>query len=77
MAPQTPQPDVIESESSRMMGASSNAPLAETQQQRRHQLVHRDAAFAATRNIGQDVHLKKVRKTGRSNNRQQHGIGCE
>jgi len=77
MAPQTPQPGVIQSESSRTVGASSNAPLAETQLQRRHQLVHRDAAIAATENMAQEVHLKKVPKTGRSNNRQQHAIGCE
>jgi len=76
VAPQTPQPDVIQSESSRTTGASSNEPLAETQQQRRHQLVHYDAAIAATKNMAQDAHLKIVRKTGRSNNRQQHEIGC-
>jgi len=77
MAPQTPQPDVIQSESSRTTGASSNAPLAETQQQRRHQLVHCDAATAATENIAQDTHLLMVHKTGCSNNRQRHAIGCE
>jgi len=48
MAPQTPQIGVIESESSQMMGALLNAPLAKTQQQRRHQSVHHDAAIAAT-----------------------------
>jgi len=77
MAPQTPQLGVIQSELSRTTGTSSNAPLAETQLQRRHQIVHRDAAIAATENMAQDAHLKKVRKTGRSNNRQQHAIGCE
>jgi hypothetical protein len=77
MAPQTPLPGGIQSESSRTTGASSNAPQAETQLQRRHQLVHRDAAIAATENMAQDAHLKKVRKTGRRNNRQQHAIGCE
>jgi hypothetical protein len=77
MAPQTPQRGVIQSEWSQTTGASSNAPLAETQLQRRHQLVHRDAAIAATENMAQDAHFKKVRKTGRSNNGQQHAIGCE
>jgi len=77
MAPQTPQPGGIQSESSRTAGASSNAHLAETQLQRRHQLVHRDAAIAATENMGPDAHLSKARNTGRSNNRQQHAIGCE
>jgi len=77
MAPQTPHPSVIQSESSRTAGASSNTPLAETQLERRHQLVHHDAAIAATENMAQDVHLNKVRKTGRSNDKQQHAIRCE
>jgi hypothetical protein len=74
MPAQRPQPGVIQSESSRMTGASFNEPLAETPLQRRHQLVHRDAAIEATKHIAQDTHLKKVRKTGRSDNRQQHAI---
>jgi hypothetical protein len=77
MPPQTPQPGVIQSESSRMGGASSNAPLAETQLQRRYQLVHRDAEIAATENMVQDAHLNKIHKTGRNNNRQQHSIRCQ
>jgi len=77
MAPQTPQPGLIQSESSQTAGASSNAPLVETRLQRRHQLVHRDAAIAATENMAPDALFKKVRKTGRSNNRQQHAIGCQ
>jgi len=48
MAPQIPQAGVIEFKSSRTTGPSSNAPLAETQPQGRHQLVHCDAAIAAT-----------------------------
>jgi len=77
MAPQTPQTGVIQSESSRTAGASSNAPLVETQLQRRYQLVHHNAAIAATEKMAQDAHPKQVRKTGRSNNRQQHAMGCE
>jgi len=77
MAPETPQPGLIQSESSRTAGVSSNAPLVEIQLQRRYQLVYHDAAIAAPENMAQDAHLKKVRKTGRSNNRQQHAIGCE
>ena len=77
MAPQSPQPGVIQSESNRTAGASSNAPLAETQLERRHQLVHHDAAIAATENMAQDAHLQTVRKTWRTNNRHQHAIGCE
>jgi len=77
VAQQTPLPGGIQSESSRTTGASSNSPQVETQLQRRHQLVHRDAAIAATENMTQDAHLKKVRKTGRCNDRQQHAIRCE
>jgi len=57
MAPQTPQPSVIESEMSRTTGTSSNASLAGTQQQRRHQSVNRDDAIAAFKNFTQDAHI--------------------
>jgi len=77
MAPQTPQPGGIQFEPSRTTGASSNALLAETQQQRRHQLVHHDSAIAVTENMAQDAHFKKVPKTGPRNIRQQHAIECE
>jgi len=77
MAPQSPQPGVIQSESSLTMGDSSNAPLADTQQQRRHQLVHRNAAIAATENMAHDADFKIVCITGRSNDKTQHAIGCD
>jgi len=77
MAPQTSLPGVIESELSHMMGSASNAPLAETQQQFRHQLVHCNAAIAATENMTQDEQLEIVRKTGCSSIRNQHAIGCD
>jgi len=77
MAPQSPQPGVIDSKLGRTMGATSNAPLAEIQQQRRHRLVHRDAAIAASKNVVQDAYFKIVRETGCSNNRDQHAIGNE
>ena len=60
-----------------MTGSSNNAPPSEPQQQRRHQLVHRDTAIVATKNMNQDVHLKLVRKTGTSINEKQHAIECE
>jgi len=47
------------------------------QQQRRHKLVHRDAANAATKQITQAAHLKIVRKTGSRKNKKQHAVGCE
>ena len=77
MAPQIPQPCVIESESSQTMGASPNAPWADTQQQRRCKLVHRNAMFAATENKAQEAHFKVVRKIGRSNDSDQHAIERE
>jgi hypothetical protein len=70
MDPQAPQPSVIQSESSRTAGASSNVPLAETQLQRTHQLIHRNAAIAATENMAQDTHLNTVRNTECSNTTQ-------
>jgi hypothetical protein len=47
----SPQPGVVECESCRTMGTWSTVPLAETQQHRRHQLVHHDTAIADTENM--------------------------
>jgi len=46
-----------------------------TQQECRQQLVHHNAAKAATKNMTQDAHLKIVRKTGSSKNMKQHATG--
>jgi len=51
MAIETPQAGESGSKSSEMMGASSNASLEVTQQQRIHQLVHCEAANVATENM--------------------------
>jgi hypothetical protein len=77
MAPETLPPGAIGAELSRTTGASRNAPLGETQQHRRHQLVNRDTAIVATENMTHDPHLKKVPKTRSSKNKKQHAIGCE
>jgi len=77
MDSQTPQPGESGSELSETMDASSNLSLDGTQHQCRHQLVHCHAANAATANITQDSHLKTIRKTRRSRNKQQHATGCE
>jgi len=77
MAPEILQPGAIEAESSRKTGTSNSAPPSETQQQRRHQLVRRDAAIVATDNMTQDAHSKVVRTSGSSKNTQQHAVGCE
>jgi len=77
MTTQTPQTGESGSESSEMTGASFNVALQGTQQQRRHQWVHRKAANVATENMTQDTHLKIVCKTSSSTNKKQHAIGCK
>jgi len=77
MAPETLQPGALGAESSRTTGAWSNTPPVETQQQRRHQLVHCDAAIVATENMAQDAHLKTVCKTGSNKNKKQHAFRWE
>jgi len=77
IAPDIVQQGAIEAESSEMTGTSHNAPPGETQQQRRHPLVHRDAAIVATENITQEAYLEILRKTGSYKKKKQHAIGCE
>jgi len=77
MAPEILHPGVIEAEWSRTTGASHNAPPGETQQQRRQQLLHRDAVIVATKNMTLDAHSKIVCITGSNKNKYQHAIGCE
>jgi len=77
MAPETLPPGAIKAESSRTTGALHNQRLGETQQQRRHQLVHRDAAIVATDNLTQDAHFENVHKTRSKMNKKQQAIGCE
>jgi len=69
MAQQTPLQGECGTESSRMMGASSNTPPAGTQLQRIHHSVHCDAANAATNNVTLDAQFKIVRETGSSKNK--------
>jgi hypothetical protein len=77
MDTQPPQPGRSRSKSGGLAGASSNTSLIGTQQERRHQLVYREAADAATKHMTQEAHLKIVRKTGSSTNQKQHAVGCE
>jgi len=72
-----PQPGESGSKSSRLAGATSGMPIIGTKGERRHQLVHRDAANAATKHITQDTDLKIIRKTGSSQNTKQLAVGCE
>jgi len=60
MDPKTLPQGAIGAESSWTTGASPNAPLGESEQRRRHQLVHREAAIVATESMTQEAHLKKV-----------------
>jgi len=69
MDTQTPQPGETGSESSRPTDVSFNLSLIDTQQERRYEFVHCDAAIAATKNITQDAHLKIYCKTGRKKNK--------
>jgi len=77
MASWTPQTGATVSESSRATDASSNAPPGEAQLYVRHQLVHCDAAIAATENITHNAHLKMIRHSRSSTKRKQHAIRCE
>jgi len=77
MDTQTPQPGCDGYEASRSTYASFNTSLLGTQQERRHQLIHRDAAKEPTNDITQYVHFKIVRKTGSRKNQKQHTIGSE
>jgi len=58
-------------------GATSKTDILGTPQERRHKLVHRDAANAATKYMTQDADLKIVRKTGSRKIMKQHAVGCE
>jgi len=77
MAPQPPQQGEGGTESSRKTAMSSDTPPAETQLQRRHHIVHRDAANAAPDNVTLDALLTVVRKTGSRKNTKQHAIRCK
>jgi len=77
MATQTPQTGDNGTELGGSTDITPNSLLSGTQQERRQQFVHHNAANVATKNRTQDVHLKIIRKTGSSNNNKQHAIGCE
>jgi len=77
METEPPQPALSRSKWSWLAGDSLNTSLIGTQQECRQQLVHRDAANAATRNMTPDAHLQIVHNTGRSKNRQLHAVGCK
>jgi hypothetical protein len=77
MDTQLPPPGESGSNTGRLAGATSNTEIHGTQQERRHTVVHRDAADAATKPMTQDAHLKIFRRTGSGRNNKQHVVGCE
>jgi len=77
MYTQPPPPGESGSNTGRLAGATSNTEILGTQQERRHKLVHRDGADAATKHMTQDAHLQIVRKTGSRRNKKPHAVGCE
>ena len=77
MDTQPPQPGESGSDSRRLPGVRSNTSLIGTQQDRRPQLVHRDAANAASKDMTLAAHFDIIRKTGSSRNKMQHAVACE
>jgi len=65
------------SNSGRLAGATSQSDILGIQQERRHKLVHCDAANVANKRMTHDARLKIVRKTGSGKNKKQHAVGCE
>jgi hypothetical protein len=60
-----------------LAGAISSTENLGTQQERRHKLVHRDAANVATNHMNQDAHIKIIHKTGSSTNQKKHAVECK
>jgi hypothetical protein len=77
MNTQPPPPGVSGSNTGRLAGVTTNTHILGTQQERRHKLVHRDAADAATEHMTQDAHIKIICKTGGRRNMKQHAVDCE
>jgi hypothetical protein len=72
-----PQPGQNGSKSCQLVGSSLNTSLIGAQPERRHRLVHRNAANAATRNMTRDAKARIVSKTGSSTNKKDNAVGCE
>jgi len=77
MDTQPPPPGERGSNTGRSVRTTSNTEIHGTPQERRHKLVHRNAANAGITHMTQDAHLKIVRKTGSSKNKKQHAVGSE
>jgi hypothetical protein len=77
MDTQPSQPGSRGTKSGQLADALSKMSHIGTQQERRHQLVHRDAADAATKHMTEDAHLNIVHNTGSSKNKKQLAVDCE
>jgi hypothetical protein len=75
MDTQPPQPGPSGSKSGQLADASSNMSLIGTQQECKDQLVHHEAADAATKHMTKDAHLEIVRITASSTNQNQNAVG--
>jgi hypothetical protein len=60
-----------------LAGASSKTEIVHSQQERKHMIVHCNAATAATKHMTHDAHLKIIHKTGSGKNKNQHAVGCK
>jgi hypothetical protein len=60
-----------------MAGFLTNTTHIGPQQQRRHQVVPRDAGNAVTNIMTQDAHVQMDRMTGASTNKNQHAVERE
>jgi len=69
--------DASGSQSSRLVGATSNTSIIAIQQEQRHQVVPRETGNAATKQMPQHTHLKIVSTTGSSKNKKLHTVECE
>jgi hypothetical protein len=77
MDTQSPPPGESGSNTGRLVGATSNTEILLTQQECRHKLVHRDASNVATKHMTKDAHLKIVRKTRCSKNKNHEAVAWE
>jgi len=77
MDTQPPPPGESGSNTGRLAGATTNMDIPGIQPQRRHELVHCDAANAPTKHMTHDANLKILRKTESKKNRNEHAVGCD
>jgi hypothetical protein len=65
------------SNTGRFVGATSNMAILGTQQELRHNLVHRHDTNPATKYMTHDAYLIIVQMIGSSKNKKRHAVGCE